>query len=265
MGSTPEAINRELSTMIEAALVCRKRNARALGTTEFALWNLGMELKRMILDEEENGAPFSDRDYRLCRGILPSLRSVVRREFGPTPACVITHNQAREGAASVDVNMDDSPDEGDYNCQICNFELANTYVRRLRGNSQRLCVLCQDEGLGVQEHRRCYRLTGPNGAFRMLQTIERKVGKNQIPYTYETEVRLRIAENRFSAAHSEKAKLLANVGFKRAPVDYRKVSPSASIQADDTAVPDSPSQMLDRAKDDQPTDDETGSLLSNGV
>lgn len=231
MGSTPEAINRELATMMEAALVCRKRNARALGTTEFALWNLGMELKRSILDEEENGVPLSDRDYRLCRGILPSLRSIVRREFGPTPKSIVSHNQAREGAASVDINMDDSLVEGDYNCQICNFELANTYIRCLRGTSQRLCVLCQDEGLGSQEHRRCYRVTGPNGAFRMLQTIERKVGENQIPYSHETEVRLSIAENRFGAAHSEKVELLASVGGKNATVDEPTLEPPAYVQA----------------------------------
>jgi hypothetical protein len=271
MGSTPEAINRELSTMVEAALVCRRRNARALGTTEFALWNLGMELKRMILDEEEDGVPLSDQDYRLCRGILPSLRGIVRREFGPIPACIISHNQAREGAATVDVNMDDLLDEGEYNCQICNFELANTYVRSLRGTSQRLCVLCHDEGLGGRDHRRCYRLTGPNGAFRMLQTIERKVGEDQIPYSSETEVRLRIAENRFSAAHSEKAKLLANVGSIHAPVDDRKVAPPASVQVDNSAVSEphatsealvSATSVTNGANEDQPSDEEADAPLS---
>jgi hypothetical protein len=259
--------------MLEAALVCRKRNARALGTTEYALWNLGMELKRTILDEEENGAPLSDRDYRLCRGILPSLRCLVRREFGPTPQSAITRDQAREGAASVDINMEDSLVEADYNCQVCMYELANAYVRSLQGPSQRLCVLCHDEGLGTLEHRKCYRLTGPNGAFRMLQTIERKVGEDQIPYSYETEVRLRIAENRFAAAHSEKAKLLANVGNNDATVDEATVVHQPGAALDERSVAREPGSSSRRRQlisslmngADQPEDQETGPLLLEGA
>jgi hypothetical protein len=235
-GVTAEGINREVASMLEAALVCRRHKVRALATIEFALWNLALQLKAMIEDEEASLDELSEREGNLCRGILPSLRYMVKREFGEPPQERITDQQRRMEQVPVDLKVGDDENSKDYYCHLCRFELANMYHRCRGGINPLVCALCCGEGqVPCSFGPARYRLIGPMGAHQILQTIERKVGNNQLPYSHETEVRLRLAQDRFGRGHEEKLALLAKHCTVHQGDESRNPPVTAALERDNSA------------------------------
>lgn len=148
-GYDAEGINRELSSIVECAALCRKNKKRPLATPEAALLSIASRLsltqpesttflstipnvpRRLITSEED-----------ICRGILPSLRHIVERdmlayESSKTQAdagldCAMSEGEADKSAIIADMNKNplecsEDPRGNDYYCKLCHAELPNVY------------------------------------------------------------------------------------------------------------------------------------------
>ena len=135
MGVTAQGVNREFSTSLECAYLCRKRNdCKPLGIPETAFLQLAKRLPRKASQANHGQLLFKGvtPSYTECRppwktiakGILPSLRHVVNQgsKIGCKEECV-PESQFNPLTRPID------PFGNDYTCVICNRELANTYFR----------------------------------------------------------------------------------------------------------------------------------------
>lgn len=161
MGSTAEGINREAATSIECGALCRDKNCKSLSIPETAILRLASRIpaagrgdqQRMIIKR----SGLDDSQLRCCwddisRGILPSLRHVVNREWAvhraPNAAGKITVDEPDSAIDPSSTPVD--PFGNDYFCRLCDSELANTYYHcegceQLLSKDFNTCLRCFTE------------------------------------------------------------------------------------------------------------------------
>lgn len=129
MGADAEGMNREVSSILECASLCRRNISKALATPECALLNVASYLTQAL------GKADDEAHLELCRGILPSYDYLVHRELRASaharnlvPKEPVPLHERERGVLSIDceVDIDKSPDMcsvnprgNDYFCKLC--------------------------------------------------------------------------------------------------------------------------------------------------
>jgi hypothetical protein len=176
MGLSAEGINREVSSSLECASLCRQhKTSKSLAIPETAIIKLASILPS-IKDRLSRQEPLlivpavSYSEYRppwkdLARGILSSLRYVVKRDCNEHyDYCEsIEPRQTNPDPKGFVLNVDKVPDShrdayehpidpfgNDYFCKLCDQELSNTYFRcngceKLLAKDFNICSQCFDE------------------------------------------------------------------------------------------------------------------------
>jgi hypothetical protein len=138
MGVTAEGINREVATMIEGTLYCRREGVLGLATVQFALWHMAMVLAGRIRDNKQK-----PRGSVLCRGILPSLEYLFHHEFDNIKDNDSKTAEAEAAVPPTDVNKSEWGPGGvvEYWCSECSYEIGNAYRFK---EGRPVCMLCAD-------------------------------------------------------------------------------------------------------------------------
>ena len=149
LGTSAEGINREVSSTIECARLCKNTAAKPLAIPETAIFNLAILSKKGEFPQEE--AQYYPETKDIAKGILPSLRHLISRE---------TRKKAAQMSipilpdSSQDIHKSEftfDPYANDFYCKICNSELANQYFRcdgcvhRLN-QDLKICLECHESG-----------------------------------------------------------------------------------------------------------------------
>ena len=149
MGSDATGINRQVTSIIECAGLCRKegRKARSLAIPEVCVLKLASVVAGHLADP--SGRMVADWDNvcvrpnlkQIAAGILPSLRYIVERDTGIPVGTPDTETPQW----SLD------PYGNDYFCMVCDQELSNTYFNcdgcaKLLFKNFVICVQCYADG-----------------------------------------------------------------------------------------------------------------------
>ena len=164
IGISADGINRELSSTLECASLCREyHTSKSLAIPETALLKLASTLPQKI-DEQSRERPLFDGpamarlEWRptymeICRGILSSLRHVVNREC-KTLDCHVEVDTCPDSCSDY-FNRTVDPFGNDYFCKLCDQELSNTYFHcegceTLLGKDFNICSQCLVENKFLQ-------------------------------------------------------------------------------------------------------------------
>lgn len=147
-GLTANGINREVLTVLEAAILNRKRARVSLAIPELSLLRMAQfyappetdfGLASLIPGGGIVGDDERDRQIEVCRGILPGLRYVVRCHKEAMNMASEEARETTEAAKRISfcklANTDEAPSEsamdpygnGDFMCKLCSKELSNAY------------------------------------------------------------------------------------------------------------------------------------------
>ena len=131
IGSDASGINRQVSSILECAGLCRKegRTARTLAIPEVCILKIASDIAGLSADQSSHMV--ADWDYVCGRpswketaaGILPSLRYIVERDTSVVARMTVGDPETH----ASDLAMD--PCGNEYFCMICAQELSNTYFR----------------------------------------------------------------------------------------------------------------------------------------
>ena len=176
MGLSPDGINREVSSILEWANICKYERANPLAIPEVAVYKMATlipldETERVDGDDKLEKGTVKPSWTSMARGLLPSLRYLVNRDIsnGRNDA---TNNRSRgtkgkpkttDGNVIVpDCRADnrgeyvvDAYDKTSYYCETCDCELSNLYFScdgcvRLLNREFNLCFDCYHQ----EEYRR---------------------------------------------------------------------------------------------------------------
>jgi len=224
-GIDAEGINREVSSVIECAALCRSRCRQALAIPELSILSIASRLSlrgAIPAGSALTGQKRLTSDKAIAQGILPSLRHIVEKELQSCRDLEL-ESLIDQGQALIDKNPDSHkqyPRGNDYYCAICFSELSNLYMHCCvcedeLGQDFNICASCKSKG----DYSHCH--TSFDASFRKklpgeLKTILKKVegiaGPHPLRYEKETGTRLKIAVARYGAkALEEKRDLLASL------------------------------------------------------
>lgn len=172
MGFSAEGINREVSSTLECASLCRKhKTSKSLAIPETAIFKLASGIPSRKNQRCYQKPLFSVpaaayNELRptwkdIARGILPSLRYVVKRDCHKQwDGCESTKHRRDQG---VLLHVDKVPDShcdafehpidpfgNDYFCKLCDQELSNSYFHcngceKLLAKDFNICSQCFEE------------------------------------------------------------------------------------------------------------------------
>ena len=160
LGLSATGINREVAFTIESANQCARKTVRCLAIPRAAVMKMADQIAELGDDDGEKGRE-EDFEYQpssrtIARGILPSLRHIVRQELGEImdegtkdvePDCEI-NTLGTEGAID--------PNGSDYFCILCHAELCNLYYRcqgceKLLNKDYNICFRCYNKKLYTRD------------------------------------------------------------------------------------------------------------------
>jgi len=162
MGSSARPINRQFSSIIECASLCRQndRTAKTLAIPEACVLKLAAEISAISPDdpydafEENSSTCFRPSRREIAQGILPTLRYIVERET----SAVASAKQLVQRPDSHIALSNTNPYGNDYFCRICDQELSSTYFHcngceKLLHKDYDICTHCFEEGRFRRLHR----------------------------------------------------------------------------------------------------------------
>jgi len=174
-GCSSEGFNREVSSTVECASLCRTNGVQPLATVEAAIFSIASELATTKLANSVHLIDFSSfninpdaipkhqsslTDGELCRGILPTLCHIIGREKSDYSLFKAHHGQQLTEPVVADKDIHPSKKKGriitdDFECKICQSELSNLYFHcegcdKLLNMDFNICGKCHSAG----EHKR---------------------------------------------------------------------------------------------------------------
>jgi hypothetical protein len=162
-GVSATGINRELSYVIEAAILNRKQGRASYAIPELSL----LRMAKMCTTRESNlkksfYKPFEPSRTEVCRGILPALRHVVGQDITSMKLASRTKSTSTERGERVTIRkLPDAAEDpkafsvdpygnSDFTCKLCHKELSNVYFHcdgceQLFSKDFNICQKCHSE------------------------------------------------------------------------------------------------------------------------
>ena len=181
-GSTATGINREVCTILEAAILNRKMGRMSLAIPESSLLQMAKmtvptttaaptvpaELDNMLGFGKDQKVETSDssnareRAVNVYRGILPSLRHILKEQAGAMKLATQSHSRSTERAERVSIAKRPNTHEdsmifpvdpygnSDFMCKLCSKELSNVYFHcdgceQLLSKDFNICQQCHSD------------------------------------------------------------------------------------------------------------------------
>jgi hypothetical protein len=151
-GISSEGINREVSSTLEAAVLNQKMGKVSLAIPELSLLQMAkmFPLDTALVPADLNGLvgfnktetkqpPEASDAITVCRGILPSLKHVIKKQAGAMEKAAMAESRSFKRGARVTIarrpNTHEDPAKfpvdpygnSDFICKLCSKELSNVY------------------------------------------------------------------------------------------------------------------------------------------
>lgn len=135
LGLSATGINREVAFTVESANQCAQNKVRCVAIPRAAVMKMADQIAESgVLDDEGEKDREDDFEYKpssrtIARGILPTLRHILREEQGG-----VMDDVTKDVEPDCDINTLGTkgaidPNGSDFFCIICHAELCNLYYR----------------------------------------------------------------------------------------------------------------------------------------